>query len=156
MGWHTQEDLLRISGKLLICHAFQVSLTQHSVLGLSKFKTHHSICTTNKVCPRKFDNSACICATLPAFRYIMHQRGHVDAVQSRPEHPMHLAVVTCGDRLEETLTMIKSAVLFSIKSLYLHIFAEDQLHASFMEAVSTVVNTVVCKITCKLLSVVGE
>lgn len=66
----------------------------------------------------------------------MRQRGHVEAVQSRPEPPMHLAVVACGDRLEETLTMIKSAVLFSIKRLYLHIFAEDQLHASFMEAVS--------------------
>lgn len=66
----------------------------------------------------------------------MRQQGHVDAVQSRPEYPMHLAVVTCGDRLEETLTMIKSAVLFSVKNLYLHIFAEDQLHASFMEAVS--------------------
>lgn len=51
---------------------------------------------------------------------------------------MHLAVVTCGERLEETLTMIKSAVLFSIKLLHLHIFAEDQLHASFVEAVRIV------------------
>lgn len=70
----------------------------------------------------------------------MRQRGQVEAgggsVQSRPEHPMHLAVVACGERLEETLTMIKSAVLFSIKSLNVHIFAEDQLHASFIEAVS--------------------
>ena len=71
----------------------------------------------------------------------MRQRGQVDpggggSVQSRPEPPMHLAVVACGERLEETLTMIKSAVLFSIKSLHVHIFAEDQLHASFIEAVS--------------------
>lgn len=70
----------------------------------------------------------------------MRQRGQAkaggDDIPSRPEPPMHLAVVACGDRLEETLTMIKSAVLFSIKRLHLHIFAEDQLHASFMEAVS--------------------
>lgn len=70
----------------------------------------------------------------------MRQQGQLEAgggsIQSRPETPMHLAVVACGERLEETLTMIKSAVLFSIKRLYLHIFAEDQLHASFMEVVS--------------------
>lgn len=75
-----------------------------------------------------------------SLRYIMRQRGQGEAgggsVQSRPEPPMHLAVVACGERLEETLTMIKSAVLFSIKSLHLHIFAEDQLHASFIKAVS--------------------
>uniref|UniRef100_A0A3B4XVI7 Glucoside xylosyltransferase 1 n=1 Tax=Seriola lalandi dorsalis TaxID=1841481 RepID=A0A3B4XVI7_SERLL len=59
------------------------------------------------------------------------------SIQSTPEPPMHLAVVACGERLEETLTMIKSAVLFSIKRLCLHIFAEDQLHASFMEALES-------------------
>uniref|UniRef100_A0A8C8GI23 Glucoside xylosyltransferase 1 n=1 Tax=Oncorhynchus tshawytscha TaxID=74940 RepID=A0A8C8GI23_ONCTS len=48
---------------------------------------------------------------------------------------MHLAVVACGQRLQETLTMLKSAVMLSIKPLCLHIFAEDQLHASFIEAV---------------------
>lgn len=67
----------------------------------------------------------------------MRQRGQGEATgPGRPGAPMHLAVVTCGDRLEETLTMIKSAVLFSIRHLHLHIFAEDALHASFMEAVS--------------------
>lgn len=68
----------------------------------------------------------------------MRQQGQIktDNVPSSPEPPMHLAVVACGDRLEETLTMVKSAVLFSIKQLHVHVFAEDQLHASFMEAVS--------------------
>ncbi|KAF3705051.1 Glucoside xylosyltransferase 1 [Channa argus] len=70
-------------------------------------------------------------------RYIMRQRAQVEPVHSRPDSPMHLAVVACGERLEETLTMIKSAVLFSIKHLYLHIFAEDQLHAGFMEALES-------------------
>ncbi|XP_043564984.1 glucoside xylosyltransferase 1 isoform X1 [Chiloscyllium plagiosum] len=44
---------------------------------------------------------------------------------------MHLAVVTCGQRLEETLTMLKSAILFSQKPLHFHIFAEDELHTKF-------------------------
>ncbi|KAJ4924520.1 hypothetical protein JOQ06_003476 [Pogonophryne albipinna] len=72
-------------------------------------------------------------------RYIMRQRGQVEAGGGsvQPEAPMHLAVVACGERLEETLTMIKSAVLFSIKHLQLHIFAEDQLHTSFMEALQS-------------------
>ncbi|XP_075711147.1 glucoside xylosyltransferase 1 isoform X2 [Rhinoderma darwinii] len=51
--------------------------------------------------------------------------------------PMHLAVVACGNRLEESVTMIKSALLFSIKPLQLHIFAEDQLHNDF----STILNS---------------
>ncbi|KAI4802827.1 hypothetical protein KUCAC02_006401 [Chaenocephalus aceratus] len=72
-------------------------------------------------------------------RYIMRQRGQVEAAGGsvQPDAPMHLAVVACGERLEETLTMIKSAVLFSIKHLQLHIFAEDQLHTSFMEALQS-------------------
>ncbi|KAG8439762.1 hypothetical protein GDO86_005798 [Hymenochirus boettgeri] len=44
---------------------------------------------------------------------------------------MHLAVVACGSRLEETITMLKSAVLFSRKFLQFHIFAEDSLHYDF-------------------------
>lgn len=72
----------------------------------------------------------------------MRQSGQIggerSGVRRRPEPTMHLAVVACGERLEETLTMIKSAVLFSIKRLYLHVFAEDQLHASFVGTVSYV------------------
>lgn len=48
----------------------------------------------------------------------------------------HLAVVACGPRLEETLTMLKSAVLLSNKPLNFHIFAEDDLQHSFRDAVS--------------------
>ncbi|KAG7260802.1 hypothetical protein CRUP_010757 [Coryphaenoides rupestris] len=46
---------------------------------------------------------------------------------------MHLAVVACGDRLEETLTMVKSAVLLSDGGLRLHVFAEEQLHPGFRD-----------------------
>uniref|UniRef100_A0A3Q2CAB8 Glucoside xylosyltransferase 1 n=1 Tax=Cyprinodon variegatus TaxID=28743 RepID=A0A3Q2CAB8_CYPVA len=48
----------------------------------------------------------------------------------------HLAVVACGPRLEETVTMLKSAVLFSKKPLHFYIFAEDELHDGFRNAVS--------------------
>ncbi|XP_059571780.1 glucoside xylosyltransferase 2 [Alligator mississippiensis] len=44
---------------------------------------------------------------------------------------MHLAVVACGDRLEETVTMLKSAVLFSNRKLRFHVFAEDSLKPEF-------------------------
>ncbi|XP_060622326.2 glucoside xylosyltransferase 2 [Anolis sagrei] len=44
---------------------------------------------------------------------------------------MHLAVVACGDRLEETLIMLKSAVLFSNRKIKFHIFAENSLKPEF-------------------------
>lgn len=50
---------------------------------------------------------------------------------------MHLAVVACGNRLDETLTMVKSALLFSLKRITFHIFAEDPLAPQFEERVST-------------------
>lgn len=52
---------------------------------------------------------------------------------------MHLAVVACGDRLEETLIMLKSAVLFSNRRLCFHIFAEDSLKPDFEKKVSFLV-----------------
>uniref|UniRef100_A0A3Q0QUS2 Glucoside xylosyltransferase 1 n=1 Tax=Amphilophus citrinellus TaxID=61819 RepID=A0A3Q0QUS2_AMPCI len=53
------------------------------------------------------------------------------AVKQRRDERSHLAVVACGPRLEETVTMLKSAVLFSKKPLHFYIFAEDELHDSF-------------------------
>eukprot|EP00064_Thunnus_orientalis_P015775 superscaffoldBa00002990_g15834 len=46
---------------------------------------------------------------------------------------MHLAVVACGNRLDETLTLVKSALLFSLKKIKFHIFAEDPLAPQFEE-----------------------
>lgn len=57
-------------------------------------------------------------------------------VKMQPTERVHLAVVACGERLEETVTMLKSALIFSIKPLQFHIFAEDQLHDSFKGIVS--------------------
>lgn len=46
---------------------------------------------------------------------------------------LHLAVVSCGDRLEESLVMMKSAVLFSRSHLIFHIFTETQLESEFQQ-----------------------
>lgn len=54
-------------------------------------------------------------------------------MKTQPSETMHLAVVACGERLEETITMLRSAIIFSIKPLHFHIFAEDQLHESFKD-----------------------
>ncbi|XP_021425488.1 glucoside xylosyltransferase 2 isoform X2 [Oncorhynchus mykiss] len=57
--------------------------------------------------------------------------GRPASKRTRAEEVMHLAVVACGNRLDETLTMVKSALLFSIKSIKFHIFAEDPLTSQF-------------------------
>ncbi|XP_051886219.1 glucoside xylosyltransferase 1 isoform X1 [Pristis pectinata] len=64
-----------------------------------------------------------------AFRYEVGRLSSTGSLSSSGR--MHLAVVACGERLEETLTMLKSAVLFSQKPLCFHIFAEDELHDKF-------------------------
>ncbi|KAJ3596845.1 hypothetical protein NHX12_003245 [Muraenolepis orangiensis] len=57
--------------------------------------------------------------------------------QSGGDERMHVSVVACGPRLEETLVMLKSAVLFSVRRLHFHIFAEDDLHLSFRRALDS-------------------
>ena len=44
---------------------------------------------------------------------------------------IHLSVVACGDRLEETLMMIKSTILFTQKQMHYHILADDELRPLF-------------------------
>ncbi|XP_056294463.1 glucoside xylosyltransferase 2 isoform X1 [Pseudoliparis swirei] len=55
----------------------------------------------------------------------------------RVKEVMHLAVVACGNRLDETLAMVKSALLFSLKRITFHIFAEDSLAPQFDEKLKT-------------------
>ncbi|XP_010901071.1 glucoside xylosyltransferase 2 isoform X2 [Esox lucius] len=62
--------------------------------------------------------------------------GRSASKRGRAEEVMHLAVVACGNRLEETLTMVKSALLFSIKRIKFHIFAEDPLASQFEKGLS--------------------
>ena len=47
------------------------------------------------------------------------------------EETIHLAVVACGERLEEPQIMIKSAVLLTQAKLHVHIFADDGLRPQF-------------------------
>ncbi|XP_013379837.1 glucoside xylosyltransferase 1 [Lingula anatina] len=60
-----------------------------------------------------------------------------DDIAGNPQAPdvpsMHLAVVACGDRLEETLVMIKSALILSRDVIKVHIFAEYDLHLGFKQ-----------------------
>ncbi|KAM5232120.1 glucoside xylosyltransferase 2 isoform 2-T2 [Hipposideros larvatus] len=62
-------------------------------------------------------------------------RRHGEAKNVRAVLPprlwMHLAVVACGNRLEETLVMLKSAVLFSHRKMQFHIFTEESLKPEF-------------------------
>nr|XP_046167839.1 glucoside xylosyltransferase 2-like isoform X4 [Oncorhynchus gorbuscha] len=62
--------------------------------------------------------------------------GRPASKRTHAEEVMHLAVVACGNRLDETLTMVKSALLFSIKSIKFHIFAEDPLTSQFEKGLS--------------------
>ncbi|KAL6473587.1 hypothetical protein MHYP_G00171480 [Metynnis hypsauchen] len=47
----------------------------------------------------------------------------------RGEEMMHLAVVACGTRQEEAVSLLKSAVILSQRTMRFHIFAEDQLQS---------------------------
>ncbi|KAM9761051.1 glucoside xylosyltransferase 1 isoform 1-T1 [Dama dama] len=81
-----------------------------------------SLCYWNPYWMLPSDVCGMNCFWEAAFRY---------GVKMQPTERVHLAVVACGERLEETVTMLKSALIFSIKPLQFHIFAEDQLHDSF-------------------------
>ncbi|XP_070565842.1 glucoside xylosyltransferase 1-like [Ptychodera flava] len=65
------------------------------------------------------------------------QQNHAQNYQSNNQNVnifkngIHLSVVACGDRANETLVMLKSAVLFTKAPLHFHIFAEDDLHDIF-------------------------
>uniref|UniRef100_H2LDP8 Glucoside xylosyltransferase 1 n=1 Tax=Oryzias latipes TaxID=8090 RepID=H2LDP8_ORYLA len=78
---------------------------------------------------------------IPGGRRSSHDSGEKPGSVSKEHgdeeaHTSHVAVVACGPRLEETLTMVKSAVLFSKKPVHFYIFAEDELHDSFRDAVT--------------------
>lgn len=64
----------------------------------------------------------------------LHREG---PVKKPCDERMHLAVVACGSRLEETLTMLKSALLFSKKPLHFYIFADNELQGSFKNALNS-------------------
>lgn len=58
---------------------------------------------------------------------------HIDTLHYLYCSNVTLAVVACGDRLQETLTMIKSAIVMSKVPLTVIVLAEDSLIDSFKE-----------------------
>jgi len=52
---------------------------------------------------------------------------------------LHLAVVACGDRMPETVILLKSAVMFSTPStrLHFHVFTESELQPKFRDALES-------------------
>ncbi|XP_052067056.1 glucoside xylosyltransferase 2-like isoform X2 [Mytilus californianus] len=59
--------------------------------------------------------------------------------EDRPIHSshwkngIHLSVVACGDRGDETIVLLKSAVLFTSEPLVFHIYAEHELQPMFRQ-----------------------
>ncbi|KAL3841328.1 hypothetical protein ACJMK2_019490 [Sinanodonta woodiana] len=58
---------------------------------------------------------------------------HSNRTSETFKNGIHLSVVACGDRLEESVVMLKSAVLFSQLPLIFHIFAEPDLQQQFRD-----------------------
>ncbi|GLH01971.1 Uncharacterized protein GBIM_08026 [Gryllus bimaculatus] len=58
-----------------------------------------------------------------------------NGVHFRELHKIVLAVVACGDRLAETLVMIKSAIIFTSSDLVVIVFSDKKLIPSFKEKV---------------------
>ena len=74
-----------------------------------------------------------------------------------PENPIRLSVVACGDRAGETLVLLKSAVIFSHRYLFFHLFAEDnvkielsrEVRQSFgVQFVFTCLHALLCFVLC--------
>lgn len=51
--------------------------------------------------------------------------------REQSSYVLHLSVVACGDRAEETIILLKSAILFTKAPLVFHIFAETDLQTYF-------------------------
>ncbi|KAL5006967.1 hypothetical protein ScPMuIL_015773 [Solemya velum] len=59
-----------------------------------------------------------------------------DVTQVQKKYPIHLAVVACGERLDDTMVLLKSALLFTSSPLMFHIFAENSLLSKFEEQIN--------------------
>ena len=54
---------------------------------------------------------------------------------------INLSVVACGDRVPETLVLLKSALMFTKAKLHFYIFTEPELKSQFAEQVSLTFST---------------
>ncbi|XP_041650529.1 glucoside xylosyltransferase 1-like isoform X2 [Cheilinus undulatus] len=96
-----------------------------------------------RVADRSSHDTGYLLRKMPGLEGLHERQGGVNreksgsAVEGHSDERSHLAVVACGPRLEETLTMLKSAVLLSKKPLHFYIFAEDDLQDSFRNALES-------------------
>ena len=52
---------------------------------------------------------------------------------------INIAVVACGDRVKETLVLLKSALMFTETYLHFIIITENELQKDFVKQVSTLI-----------------
>jgi hypothetical protein len=50
---------------------------------------------------------------------------------------INLSVVACGDRVPETLVLLKSALMFTRRNLHFYVFTETPLKKQFSDQVNT-------------------
>ncbi|XP_030230065.1 glucoside xylosyltransferase 2 isoform X1 [Gadus morhua] len=105
----------------------------HKVASKFTYRKHHELNVAAGEAPkeRKNGNSINRVANVNTKSRLKTNGGRPGSRRAPAEEVMHLAVVACGNRLEETLIMVKSALLFSVKKIKFHIFAEDPLAAHF-------------------------
>lgn len=63
----------------------------------------------------------------------------IDSQTSKHHQLIHLAIVSCNGRTDETITLIKSALVFSnCSNLQFHIFVDNRSYSNVNEAVSLI------------------
>ncbi|XP_048729454.2 glucoside xylosyltransferase 2-like [Ostrea edulis] len=65
------------------------------------------------------------------------RRAELEKKERRWRESIHLAVVVCGDRGNESIILIKSAILFTKSFIIIHIFSEQELHSSLQQQIAS-------------------
>lgn len=79
------------------------------------------------------------CASIISFKSIFNQSKCIVKSSCKEEtnaKQINLSVVACGDRVPETLTLLKSALMFTEIKLYFYIFTEAHLKNEFVKQAS--------------------
>ncbi|XP_061180590.1 glucoside xylosyltransferase 2-like [Saccostrea echinata] len=65
------------------------------------------------------------------------RKAELEKKAKRWRESIHLSIVVCGDRGNESIILIKSAILFTKMYIIVHIFAEDDLHSSLQQQLTS-------------------
>ncbi|XP_039271486.2 glucoside xylosyltransferase 1-like isoform X1 [Styela clava] len=72
------------------------------------------------------------------FQFCLSKEIEMNFGETKLDDPLiHIAVVACGDRLEETLISIKSSLMFTKRSIFYHIFTEEELRSGFIDGIES-------------------